>query len=420
MVQVPDFNRGVLGGLGLAGRADIFNLYAARAARGFGDGFAAIILPAYLLEIGFNPFQIGLVATAALLGSAAMTLAIGFLAPRHDLRTLLLTCASLMVVTGIAIPSLQHLVFIAVVAFVGTMNPSTGDIGVHVPLEQAALAQRASDKERTHIFARYSLIGALSIAAGALAAGAPDLLVSFGIGRIGALQAMFYVYAALGLIGASFYSRLPHAKVKETAPQATALGPSRRTVYKLAGLFSLDAFAGGFTVQSLMALWLFERFDLSLAAASAFFFWSNVLTAFSYPVAARLGQRFGLVNTMVFTHIPSSICLILAAFSPNLAIVLGLLLVRSALSQMDVPTRTSYVMAVVTPPERTAAASVTAVPRSLASSISPALSGALLTTSFAALPLVICGVLKIVYDLSLLFSFRHIKPPEEKAPTCSP
>ena len=411
-----EFNRSaaLLERLGVAGQADVVNLYAARAARGFGDGFAAIILPAYLLEIGFNPFQIGVVATAALLGSAATTLVVGFLAPRYDLRTLLLACAALMVVTGIAIPSAQHLAFIAVVAFIGTINPTTGDIGVHVPLEQAALAHRASDKERTHVFARYSLIGALSIAGGALAAGAPDLLVSFGAGKIGALQAMFYAYAALGLVGAWFYSRLPRAEVKEeTAPQATALGPSRRTVYKLAALFSLDSFAGGFTVQSLMALWLFERFDLSLAAASAFFFWSNVLTAFSYPVAARLGRRFGLVNTMVFTHIPSSVCLILAAFSPNLTVVLALLLVRSALSQMDVPTRTSYVMAVVTPAERTAAASMTAVPRSLASAVSPALSGALLSTAFAGLPLIICGVLKIVYDLSLLFSFRHIKPPEE-------
>ena len=234
---------------------------------------------------------------------------------------------------------------------------------------------------------------------------------------VAALQAMFYGYAALGLIGALLFSQLPHSKATDLAPKATALGPSRGPVYKLAALFSLDSFAGGFTVQSLMALWLFERFELSLAAASAFFFWSNVLAAFSYPVAARLGQRFGLVNTMVFTHIPSSICLIAAAFSPNLTIVLALLLVRSALSQMDVPTRTSYVMAVVTPAERTAAASVTAVPRSLASSISPALSGALLTTSFVGLPLVICGVLKIVYDLALLFSFRHIKPPEEQAPS---
>jgi MFS family permease len=414
MLQLQQLNRGARERLGLAGGADVLNLYAARAARGFGDGFAAIILPAYLLEIGFGPFQIGLVATAALLGSAATTLAVGLLAPRYHLRTLLLACAALMVVTGIAFPSLQHLVFIAVVAFIGTINPTTGDIGVHVPLEQAALAHRASDAERTHIFARYSLIGALSIAAGALAAGVPDLLVSLGMDRTSALQTMFYLYAALGLIGALFYSRLPRAEATEETPRATPLGPSRRRVYQLAALFSLDAFAGGFTVQSLMALWLFERFDLSLAAASAFFFWSNVLTAFSYPVAARLGRRFGLVNTMVFTHIPSSICLIVAAFSPSVTVALALLLVRSALSQMDVPTRTSYVMAVVTPAERTAAASVTAVPRSLASAVSPAMSGALLSTSFLGLPLILCGVLKIAYDLSLLFSFRHIKPPEEK------
>src|SRR6516164_1871031 len=241
-----EFNRSaaLLERLGVAGQADVVNLYAARAARGFGDGFAAIILPAYLLEIGFDPLQIGLVATAALLGSAATTLAIGLLAPRYHLRTLLLLCAALMVVTGIAIPSVQHLAFIAVVAFIGTINPDVSS-GLHVPLEQAALAHRASDKERTHVFARYSLIGALSIAAGALAAGAPDLLVSVGMGRIGALQAMFYAYAALGLVGAWFYSRLPRAEVKEeTAPQATALGPSRRTVYKLAALFSLDSFAG--------------------------------------------------------------------------------------------------------------------------------------------------------------------------------
>jgi MFS family permease len=400
----------------MSSRSNISYLYAARAARGFGDGFAAIILPAYLVEIGFDPFQIGIVATAALLGSAATTLLIGFVAPRYDLRTLLLGCAFLMVLTGIAIPNVRHLMAIAAIAFVGTMNPTTGDIGVHVPLEQAALAQRASDRERTHIFARYSLTGALSIAAGALAAGTPDFLPAFGIGKIAALQAMFYVYAALGLVAAVAYAYLPRSKAKEAGTQSTALGPSRQTVYKLAALFSLDSFAGGFAVQSLVALWLFERFDLSLAAASLFFFWSNVLAAFSYPVAARLGARFGLVNTMVFTHIPSSVCLILAAFSPNLTIILSLLLVRSALSQMDVPTRTSYVMAVVTPAERTAAASVTAVPRSLASSISPALSGALLSTSFAGLPLVVCGVLKIIYDLSLLFSFRHIKPPEEKAP----
>ena len=280
--------------------------------------------------------------------------------------------------------------------------------------EHASLAQAARDKDRTRIFARYSLIGALSIAAGALAAGAAGPAVSLGMGRLSALQAMFYLYAALGLLGAVLYSYLPHAPRREaTAPNAHALGPSRNTVYKLAALFSLDSFAGGFVVQSLLALWLFQRFDLSLAAASAFFFWSNVLTAFSYPVAAWLGQRFGLVNTMVFTHIPSSICLILAAFSSDLdgcarpaAAAIGALADGRADAHILRDGRRHARRA-------DCAASVTAVPRSLASSLSPALAGALLSTSFAGLPLVICGVLKIVYDLSLLYSFRHIKPPEE-------
>jgi MFS family permease len=394
--------------------SDMFYLYSARVARGFGDGFAALILPAYLSALGFGPVQIGIVAAAALLGSAVLTLAIGLIAPRYDLRTLLLACAGLMIATGIAFPASQHFVFIALVAFIGTINPTTGDIGVHVPLEQAAVARSVPDRERTRTFARYSLIGALSIAAGALTAAAPDALASLGMEKIIALKLMFYVYAALGLLAAVLYAFLPHATSKQTSSPPRALGESRATVYKLAALFSLDSFAGGFTVQSLLALWLFERFDLSLTAASGFFFWSNVLSAFSYPVAARLGNRFGLVNTMVFTHIPSSICLIAAAFTSSLPIALGLLLLRSAFSQMDVPTRTSFVMAVVTPPERTAAASMTAVPRSLASSISPAISGALLSTSFLGLPLVLCGVLKIVYDLSLLFAFRHLKPPEER------
>jgi MFS family permease len=393
-------------------RADINLLYAARALRGFGDGFAVIILPAYLTALGYDSLRIGIVAAAALLGSAVLTLGIGFIAPRHDLRNLLLVAAGLMASTGLAFPAAADMTFVLLVAFIGTINPSAGDSGVFIPLEHAMLARGVPDQERTHAFARYSLIGALAAAAGALAASIPDFLVSAGIGRIAAFRIMFYAYAVLGLVGALLYRYLPHAHAEERR-HATPLGPSRAVVYKLAALFSLDAFAGGFVVQSLLALWLFERFDLSLSAAGTFFFWSSLLSAFSYPVAARLAKRIGLVNTMVFTHIPSSVCLILAAFAPSLPVVIGLLLVRSALSQMDVPTRTSYVMAVVTPAERTAAASVTAVPRSLASSLSPALAGALLATPFSGLPLVICGALKIAYDLSLLWSFRHIKPPEE-------
>jgi len=397
-----------------ARRTDIRLLYAARCLRGFGDGFAVVILPAYLIAIGLGPVQIGFVATVSLAGTAALTLLVGLIAPRHDLRNMLLLGAGLMVFTGIALPNFEYLAFIAVVAFVGTINPSTGDIGVLVPLEHAMLARHAADAERTRLFARYSLIGALSMAAGALAAGLADIFVAWGLAEPAAFKLMFYLYAALGAGAALLYRRLPHAEAEPTRPHAP-LGPSRAIVYKLATLFSLDAFAGGFIAQSLLALWLFQKFELSVAAASLFFFWSGVLSAFSYPVAARLAGRIGLVNTMVYTHIPSSVCLILAAFAPSLALTLALLLVRAALSQMDVPTRTSYVMAVVTPAERTAAASVTAVPRSLASSVSPVFAGALLTLPFSGLPLVLCGSLKIVYDLTLLFTFRHVKPPEERS-----
>jgi MFS family permease len=398
----------------MSAHSSLWLLYAARATRGFGDGFAVIILPAYLTAIGYDPVQIGIVATASLLGTALMTLAVGAIAPRHDLRTLMLAGAFLMAFTGLAFPNFEHVVFVMLVAFVGTVNPSTGDLGVLVPLEHAMLARGISDQERTRAFARYSLIGALSMAAGALAASLPDVLTLAGIGKLAAFKLMFYAYAALGVASAALYRGLPHARMG--APHRSApLGASRSVVYKLAALFSLDAFAGGFVVQSLLALWLFERFDLSLSAASVFFFWASTLSAFSYPVAAWLARRIGLVNTMVYTHIPSSVFLILAAFATNLYLALALLLLRSALSQMDVPTRTSYVMAVVTPDERAAAASVTAVPRSLASAVSPAFAGVLLTTALPGLPLVVCGVLKIVYDLALLFSFRHIKPPEELA-----
>lgn len=394
--------------------SNIFLLFVARALRGFGDGFAIIVLPAYLSAIGFDAAEIGLVAAAALLGTAVFTLGVGFVAPRYDLRNLLIAGAALMICTGLAFAQAIVIWIVIAVAFFGTINPSTGDIGVLIPLEHAMLTYGVGNERRTHVFARYSLIGALSMAVGALAAAAPDLLAATGMERTAAFKLMFYAYAVLGLACAAIYLCLPHAHA-EQRPPAAPLKESRTVVYKLAALFSLDAFAGGFVVQSLLALWLFQKFDMSLGAASVFFFWTTVLSAFSYPLAAWIAKRIGLVNTMVFTHIPSSLCLIFAAFSSSLPVALGFLLVRSALSQMDVPTRSSYVMAVVTPPERPAAASVTAVPRSLASSLSPALAGALFSASFLALPLILCGTLKIIYDVALLFSFRHIKPPEEGA-----
>src|SRR5262249_24973670 len=241
---------------------------------------------------------------------------------------------------------------------------------------------------RTSIFSRYSLSGDLATAAGTLAAATPDALTSLGFSKIGALKAMSYLYAALGALSAVLYRALPAGQREETNGRA-ALGRSRGIVYKLTVLFSLDAFAGGFAVQSLVALWLFQRFGISLSAIGTFYFCTSILNAFSYLVAVRIAKRIGLVNTMVFTHIPSNLCLIIAAFVPTLPVVLAFLLIRAALSQMDVPTRASYVMAVVTPAERPTAAAFTTAPRSLALSVGPALSGALLGIGFSGLPFVI-------------------------------
>jgi MFS family permease len=389
-------------------------LYAARALRDFGDGFIAVLLPVYLTAIGLGAFEVGVVATLALLGSALMTLGIGVLGARLDRRKLLLAASGLMAATGFAFVGSSTYAVIGLVAFMGTINPSSGSVSIFVPLEHAVLSGAVADARRTTMFARYSLIGALAAAAGALGAGSPDILAAAGVSRITALKGMFVAYGVLGLFGGLMYAHIPADTTPMEEKPAPALGPSRGIVYKMAALFSIDAFAGGFAVQSLVALWLFGKFGLSLSAAGLFFFWSGVLAAFSFPVAAWLSRRIGLVNTMVFTHIPSSVCLILAAVVPSLELALAFLLMRAALSQMDVPTRSSYVMAVVTPPERPAAASVTSVPRSLAAAASPALAGALFAAGYEAWPLVICGAVKILYDLALLWAFRHVKPPEER------
>lgn len=392
----------------------IVPLLLARALRDFGDGFVAVLLPVYLTALGFSALQVGVIGTSALLGSASLTMVIGIIGARFDQRGLLFAAACLMIATGVAFALVNDYAALLLIAFAGTINPSAGSVSVFVPLEHTVLSRIVSDRDRTRMFARYSLIGALASGIGALAASAPDFLQKLEIDQVAAIKLMFVLYALLGIVGGLVYRLIPIRPRSLTVEGASALGPSRGIVYKLAALFSLDAFAGGFVVQSLLALWLFQRFDLSLSAASLFFFWSGVLSAFSFPVAAWLSKRIGLVNTMVWTHVPSSLCLILAAVASNLTVVLVLLLLRAAFSQMDVPTRSSYVMAVVTEPERPAAASFTSVPRSLAAAVSPAFAGALFAASFQALPLIICGTLKIVYDLLLLIQFRFLKPPEEQ------
>ena len=388
-------------------------LLAARGLRDFGEGLVAVILPAHLLALGFSAGQVGVLSSAALLGSALLTLGVGIAGARHDRRGLLLAAAGLMMATGLAFASLDGFAALLIVALIGTLNPSAGSASLFVPLEHAVIAGAVAPARRTALFSRYSLIGALAGAFGALAAGSPDWLARVGIETGTAFRLIFALYAILGLSAFGLYRRLPVMAPQDAGTAPSGLGPSRGIVIRLAMLFSLDSFAGGFVVQSLLALWLFQRFDMSLSSAGLFFFWSGVLSAFSFPVAAWLSRQVGLVNTMVWTHIPSSLFLIAAAFAPSLPVALGLLLLRSALSQMDVPTRSSYVMAVVTETERPAAASFTAVPRSLAAALSPALGGAMMGAGWFALPFLLCGGLKIAYDSLLLRQFRHVRPPEE-------
>ncbi|WP_321803087.1 MFS transporter [Burkholderia sp. BCC1993] len=390
-------------------------ILASRGMRGFCDGFIAVLLPAYLLSLGLSQLDVGLIGTTTLTGSAIATIAVGMLASRFTQRRMLTLAAALMAATGIGFASVSTLWPLFVIAFAGTLNPSSGDVSLFLPLEQSRLAQAADGDARTALFARYSLVGAVSAAVGSLAAGLPISVASHtGISTLGAMRGMFLVYAATGVVVCMLYRRLPRQAVR-AAQAAPPLGPSRPIVVRLAMLFSVDAFAGGLVVNSLLSLWLMQRFGLSIAAAGQFFFWAGLLSAGSQLAAAPLSRRIGLLNTMVFTHIPSSVCLIGAALAPSLPLTLTLLLMRSALSQMDVPTRTAYVMAVVTPAERPAAASFTSVPRSLAAAVAPTLAGGLFGLGWLGAPLVACGALKIAYDLSLLAAFRHVEPDDGRA-----
>ncbi len=383
-------------------------LIAGRALRGFVDGSVAVLLPAYLLALGHTPFDVGVLGTATLAGSALATLAVGAWGHHAAPRTLLLGAALLMAATGLAFASASAFAPLLVIAFIGTLNPGSGDVSVFLPIEHARLAGSGGNSdERTTLFARYSLAGVLAAAIGALAAGVPEWLAArTATTHLAALRAMFLLYAAIGLYIWALYRRLPMPSA--TTPQAkpAPLGPSRAVVVKLTALFAVDAFAGGLVLNSLLSLWLMTRFGLSLTDAGLFFFVMGLLGAASQLAAPWIARRIGLVNTMVFTHLPANVCLVLAALAPTLPIALALLAVRALLSQMDVPTRTAYVMSVVTPAERAAAASFTAVPRSLAAAASPALAGLLFTAGWLAAPMVLCGVLKIGYDLTLWWACR--------------
>jgi MFS family permease len=390
-------------------------LVRARGVRAFWDGFVSVLLPVYLTTLGYNAVQIGAVATATLLGSAALTLGAGLIAVRLRRRPLLLRVALLMIATGLGFAFVRDFWPLLVVAFVGTLNPSAGDVSVFLSTEQSLLPQTVPPEERTALFARYSLIGSLVAALGSLCAALPGFLADqTPIALVDALSGMFLVYALIGVVVLLLYRGLSPAIEPAGERPSSPLGPSRKMVYTLAALFSIDSFAGGFAVQAILALWLLNRFGLSVAATGTIFFWTGLLAAGSQLLAPRLARRIGLVNTMVFTHLPANGLLMLVPFMPNLPLALACLFARSALSQMDVPARTSYVMAVVSPAERPAAASVTNVPRSLATALAPLPAGYLLSISPFGWPLLICGALKAIYDLLLLAMFRTTRPPEER------
>ncbi len=387
-----------------------------RGVRAFGDGVVSVVLAAYLAAAGLSDARIGIVVAVTLLGSAALTLAVGLRGRRVGRRRLLQIVSLLLIATGLGFALATSFWPLLVVAFVGTLNPSGGDVSVFLPTEQALLPGTAPDSQRTALFARYTLVGALIGAVGALCAGVPEWLGDrAGVPTETALRWTFVLYAALGVVMLFRYRTLSPAVEPTGPPPASALGDSRGVVYRLAALFSLDSFGGGFVLTALVVLWLQRRFDLSIAVSGAVFFWAGLFSAFSALVAVRIAARIGLVRTMVFTHLPANGFLILAAFMPTAPLAVAALLARAALSQMDVPVRTSYVMAVVSPAERPAAASVTNVPRSLASVVSPVLAGWMLGHSDFGWPLVVAGVIKGSYDLLLLRQFRDVRPPEELA-----
>jgi len=403
--------------VGSASRSgDGIRLTTTRGVRGVVDGLIAVVLSAYLTLVGYSGKQIGIIVTSMLLGSALLTLATGVYGFRFRRRTLLLCGAVLMTFTGLTYATTTVFAVLIVVGAIGTMNPSSGDVSVFLPMEQSLLPATAPDSRRTSLFARYAFVGSLCGAFGSLAAGIPDWVADHtSISRERALSSVFVAYALAGVVAFGIYRSLSPAIEPPPHEKPTKLGPSRGIVYRLSAVFCLDAFGGGFVVQSLLALWLYRRFDLSVAAAGALLFWTGVCSAFSAFASVRLAKRIGLVRTMVFTHIPAQLLLIAAALVPNLTLAVVCLIARSLLSAMDVPARNSYVMAVVSPPERAAAASITNVPRSLASALPPIAAGWMLDHSTFGWPLIIAGSMKLSYDFLLLYMFRNVRPPEEQA-----
>lgn len=399
-----------------AGR-DTWIIVVARILRTFSYGFLSVILALYLAARGFSPAQVGLVFTVSLAGGAVMAAAMAYAADRWGRRRILLAFALVMAISGGVLALRGELWVLLLVAAAGTISPSGQEVGPFLPMEQAALAGLRARVE-IGLYAWYNIVGSLAVAAGGLMVRVlPPLLSGRGWDELSILRSFVWAFAATGIILAVLYLILsPEVEPSKSAAggRVPPLQQSRRAVFRLAGLFGIDALAGGLVIQSLVAFWFHQRFQVPVEHLGLLFFGTNLLSAISFLAAARLSRRIGLLNTMVFTHLPSNVLLMLVPLMPTWPLAAAVLLGRHMLSQMDVPTRQAYTMALVLPSERSAAAGVTSATRSAAASVAPTLSGVAYQTVAAGLPFVLAGALKIVYDLALWVTFRRVPVPEER------
>src|SRR5919106_1424933 len=398
-------------------------LLAAKIVRTFAYGFLSVILAIYLKLIGFDDVLIGLVLTVTLVNSVIFTLIASFYVDRIGRRRILVIYAALMSISGAIFVTTENHVMLIIAAFIGTINVTGSETGAFLTIEQSILPQTVKNiKKRNIIFAIYNMVGTFAMSAGVLLSGLPTIIQQrFGgetLNQIDSIRPLFILYSLLGIVVIGIYLLLSNrieVQGKIARPLTQTLSPmSKNIVGKLSGLFAIDSFAGGFVIQSIVSFWFFTKFGADLTTLSYIFSVAGVLTAFSYIAAAKIADKIGLINTMVFTHIPANILIIGVAFAPTLPVAVILYLLRMALSQMDVPTRQSYIVAVVREDERTIAAGVTNISRNVTQAISPSLTGVLIQSISLSAPFVIGGALKVAYDIALFLNFRNVKPSEEQ------
>jgi MFS family permease len=392
-------------------------LLVTRILRTFAYGYLAVVIALYLAQLGLDTLQVGLVLSAAILGSALMTVLWALAADRYGRRRTVATMALLMIAGGLLFAFGSSFPVLLLGAFTGTISATSSEVGAFLTVEQAILPQTAPPERRTWLFSIYAFVANIAQAVGSLFAGAVGAFAALGLAGADAYRPLFVLYAFVGLLNfVIFLSLSDKVEAARVEGQRRFFGVHRSagTVARLGALFGLDAFAGGLVVQSLVAYWFFLRWGFDPGQLGVLFFFVNVLSGLSLLAAGWLANRIGLINTMVFTHLPASLLLVLVPLMPTGALAAAMFLARMSISQMDVPTRQSYTMAVVDPDERTATAGLTNVARSTASAISPAITGWAFSVASLGLPFFAAGAIKVVYDLLVFFSFRELRPPEEQ------